>query len=205
MHNNIYCTKVGAIQERYRSHGWRLDTQSTSLPSLISSTPQRTSSASPVTDHHHQPPPTSPETSPPPTYHHHSPPHGFGPILLAKTTSTSSHIQKWSSTEPEFRFTALFSTEERLYLYQTNNIQLLKLVSAVSDRHVVGYVAAGAVAGEKTTVEINVGGVAVVGGEAVVDGGDGDLEMSGEVAAEKVVGFGISGGGEESAAVEVEE
>lgn len=91
----------------------------------------------------------------------------------------------------------------------------------------MGYVAAGAVAGEKTTVEINVGGeygvvmgvdefegfktvvvlgrVAVVGGEAVVDGGDGDLEMSGEIAAEKVVGFGIGGGGEESAAVEVDE
>lgn len=49
------------------------------------------------------------------------------------------------------------------------------------------------------------GRVAVVGGEAVVDGGDGDLEMSGEVAAEKVVGFGIGGGGEESAAVEVDE
>ncbi|CAL5401714.1 unnamed protein product [Camellia sinensis] len=136
---------------------WRL----TSLPSLISSTPQRTSSASPVTDHHHQPPPKSPATSPPPTHHHHSPPHGFGPILLAKRPPHpvgSLHIQKWSSIEPDFRFTALFSTEERLYFYQTNNIQLLKLVSAVSDRHVVGYVAAGAVAGEKTTVEINVGG-----------------------------------------------
>ncbi|CAL5421221.1 unnamed protein product [Camellia sinensis] len=98
---------------------------------------------------------------------------------------------QWHSGEPELRFGALFATEERLYRDHSGYLHSPEFLLGGADRRVVGYVGAGAVAGDEAAAEIGdrrqngvveefesvesvveLGGEAVFGSEAVVDGDD---------------------------------